>query len=177
MNPEESTVLDLGCGRNKHDGAFGVDARDVPGVDLVHDLDQHPWPLPSNQYTKVYCQDVIEHIDEIEPFLLEIARISARGATIELRTPHFSSWYAYNDPTHRHAFGYFFLDHFVSSNGGTPTSGPLFAYVLRRLVFSRVHRLCGISALANRFPARYEQLFCWMFPCENMVFRLTPLKE
>jgi ubiquinone/menaquinone biosynthesis C-methylase UbiE len=177
MRPDETTVLDLGCGGKKHAGAFGVDVRDVPGVDLVHDLDSFPWPLPSNQYTEIYCQDIIEHIDKIEPFLRELARISAKGATIELRTPHFTSWYAYNDPTHRHYFGYFFLDHFVSRKNGTIVSSPLFAYRLRRLLFSRLFRLCGISAMANRAPARYEQLFCWIFPCENMLFQLAPLKE
>jgi hypothetical protein len=43
-------------------------------------------------------------------------------------------------------------------------------------LFSRVHRLSGVSTLANRFPARYEQLFCWVFPCENILIRLSPLK-
>jgi hypothetical protein len=34
-----------------------------------------------------------------------------------------------------------------------------------------------VSALANRWPARYEQLFAWTFPCENLLIRLSPLKE
>ena len=33
-------ILDLGCGRNKLQGAFGVDFVELPGVDFVWDLNK-----------------------------------------------------------------------------------------------------------------------------------------
>ncbi|UCH07499.1 MAG: hypothetical protein JSV55_00415, partial [Deltaproteobacteria bacterium] len=37
--------LDIGCGPAKADGFIGLDIRDLPGVDLVHDLNEIPWPI------------------------------------------------------------------------------------------------------------------------------------
>lgn len=176
MEPSESTVLDVGCGSAKHDGAFGIDIRAGSQADLVHDLRSTPWPLPGDHYTRVYCQDIVEHVPDVGAFVRELHRICVPGAVVEIRTPHFSSWYAYNDPTHVHTFGYFFLDHFTKEDATVGSGGALFRYLERRFLFSRLHRWSGASGLANRFPARYEQLFCWMFPCENLLIRMTPRK-
>jgi SAM-dependent methyltransferase len=173
--PEAFRTLDLGCGPAKHPGAFGVDVRPGPGVDLVHDLDRAPWPMPADHYELVHCRDVVEHVADVDVFVRELHRVCAPGARIEIRTPHFSSWYAYNDPTHRHVFGYFFLDHYVNP-ASTLSARPLFRYVERRFVFSRAHRLSGAGFLANRAPARYEQLFCFLAPCENLHVVLAALK-
>lgn len=170
-------VLDLGCGGAKHAGAWGVD-RD-PGVspDLLHDLDLHPLPLPSDHFRVVHCQDVVEHIQDIEGFLREIHRVARKGARVHLRTPHYTSWYAYNDPTHRHALGYFALDRFTDTPGYHTRSTPLFRYITRRILFPRPWRVLGVAALANAAPARYEQMFAWCFPAENLLFELEVLKE
>lgn len=169
-------ILDLGCGQTKHSGAFGVD-RD-PGVrpDLVHDLDRHPFPLPSDHFQTVYCQDVIEHIEDIGAFLAEIHRVCRKGARIHIRTPHYSSWHAYNDPTHRHALGVFALDRFTDTPGWNTRSSPLFRRLSRRILFPRAYRLLGVARLANAFPSRWEQMFAWCFPAENLMFELEVLK-
>jgi hypothetical protein len=116
VRADESTILDVGCGSAKHDGAFGLDIRENARADLVHDLRSTPWPVPGDHYTRVFCQDIIEHMPDVGAFVRELHRVCATGAVIEIRTPHFSSWYAYNDPTHVHSFGYFFLDHFTTEN-------------------------------------------------------------
>lgn len=177
MQATDTSVLDVGCGSCKHPGAFGLDIRGDSDADLVHDLRETPWPLPAGHFRRVYCHDIIEHVPDVSAFVRELHRVSAPGADIEIRTPHFTSRYAYNDPTHLHAFGYSFLDQFTSG-GATLSSGggELFRYLERRFLFPRAHVLTGVSALANRAPARYEQLFCWMFPCENLLIRLAPVK-
>ena len=174
MQPHETTILDLGCGPAKHPGAFGVDITEHADADLRHDLNRYPYPLPARHYTRIYCQDVIEHVEDIHAFVLEVHRLAAPNATVEIRTPHFSSWWAYNDPTHRHVLGYFFLEHYTKASTITPK--PLFRILERRFLFSKLHRLGGASFLANRFPARYEQLFAFVFPCENLFFRIEALK-
>jgi hypothetical protein len=170
------TILDLGCGLAKHDGAIGVDCDPLVRPDLIHDLDAFPFPLPSDHFREIICQDVLEHIVSVEGFLREVHRVAAAGATVRIRTPHFSSWYAYNDPTHKHTFGYFVLDRFTDRPGSSARSTPLFAYRKREIIFSRVFRMTGVAAVANRFPARYEQLFAFRFPAENLGIELVVLK-
>jgi hypothetical protein len=121
VEPAQSTILDLGCGEAKHHSAFGLDIRTGARVDLVHDLRSTPWPLPSDHYRQVYCQDIIEHLPDTGAFMREIHRVCAVNAVVEIRTPHFSSWYSYNDPTHLHSFGYFFLDR-LATEEETPSS-------------------------------------------------------
>lgn len=124
MRASDSTVLDVGCGSAKHEGAFGIDIRSDSQADLVHDLRIVPWPIPAGHYSRVICHDIIEHVVDVSSFLRELHRVCTPRSVIEIRTPHFTSRYAYNDPTHLHAFGYFFLDHFthedatLSSGGG-----------------------------------------------------------
>jgi len=169
-------IVDLGCGLAKHPNAVGVDHDPRVHPDVLHDLDSQPYPLPSDHFRTVICQDVIEHIADVGAFLREIQRIAVDGAIVQIRTPHFSSWYAYNDPTHRHVLGYFALDRFTSAAGEPPFT-PLFSYRRREILFSRIFRLTGISLLANRFPARYEQLFAFSFPAENLYFELEVRKN
>ena len=35
-------VLDVGCGTAKVNGAIGIDRINLPGVDVVHDLNKFP---------------------------------------------------------------------------------------------------------------------------------------
>ncbi len=55
-------ILDLGCGRNKYKGAFGVDFVKLPGVDFVWNLNK---TLPKRFYNKfdvVYHNGVLDHL-------------------------------------------------------------------------------------------------------------------
>ena len=38
-------ILDLGCGSVKVEGAVGLDNVGIPGVDIVHDLLDFPYPI------------------------------------------------------------------------------------------------------------------------------------
>lgn len=176
LKPAED-ILDLGCGLAKQNGAIGVDNDPLVHPDIVHDLDVFPLPLPSDHFREIICQDILEHIANVEGFLREIHRVAIDGATVRIRTPHFSSWYAYNDPTHKRASGYFVLDRFTDTPGSNTRSTPLFRYRKRSILFSRLPKVLGISNLANRMPARYEQGFAFIFPAENLHFELEVLKS
>jgi hypothetical protein len=123
VRADESTILDMACGSAKHDGAFGLDNRTSSAADLVHDLRATPWPVPGDHYSRVFCQDIVEHVPDVGAFVRELHRVCAAGAEVEIRTPHFSSWYSYNDPTHVHSFGYFFLDHFTTEDSTLSSGG------------------------------------------------------
>jgi len=100
----QPVILDLGCGGRKAPGAFGVDVVPLPGVDLVHDLLETPFPLPENCADEVLLTHVLEHLADPLPLLEEVWRLTRTGGRVLIRTPHYSGIYAWKDPTHRRAF-------------------------------------------------------------------------
>lgn len=55
--------LDIGCGGSKQKGFVGMDIRPLPGVDIVHDLEKFPWPIPTEAASFAMSSHVIEHIN------------------------------------------------------------------------------------------------------------------
>lgn len=107
--------LDLGCGARKRPGFIGVDIRLLPGVDVVHDLRNFPYPYPDNSVDEILMDNVIEHFEEPIRIMEEIYRITKNGSKICIFTPYFRSHYAFNDPTHRHFFGVSSFDYYDPS--------------------------------------------------------------
>jgi len=59
--------LDIGCGGNKQRGYVGMDLRDLPGVDIVHNVLSYPWPLPDESVVRAVCSHLVEHIPTHPP--------------------------------------------------------------------------------------------------------------
>jgi SAM-dependent methyltransferase len=160
-------VLDVGCGSAKWPGAVGLDISPDTDADVVHDLDEFPYPLEDDAFDQVLMQDVIEHVAEPIRVIEELVRVCRDGARIHLRTPHFSSALAYGDPTHKH---------YLSADGVRSLAEPRFAhYTATRLRVVRVtldlwlpFRALGIGRLANRFPVPYECYLAFRFPAMNI---------
>ena len=94
--------LDLGCGDNKQPGFTGLDKRDLPEVDIVHDLEEFPYPLPDESCLMIMGTHIIEHI---KPWLTlqmwdEFWRILKPGGQMALVTPYGQSEAYIQDPTH-----------------------------------------------------------------------------
>ena len=94
--------LDIGCGKNKQPGYFGVDAIAFEGVDLVTDMRQ-PWPWEDGTVDDVHCSHFLEHLTGAERvhFFNELYRVLKPGAQARIITPHWSHERAYGDPTHQ----------------------------------------------------------------------------
>src|SRR5271157_2414434 len=105
-------VLDVGCNRYKLPGAVGLDKLRIPGVDIVHDLDQRPWPFADNSFERIVCRHVLAHLADIPTTMDEIHRITQPGGVVEIVTPHFSSDNAFTDVTSRRFFGFRSMDFF-----------------------------------------------------------------
>ncbi len=69
--------LDIGCGGNKQHGFVGMDVRDLPGVDIVHDVTMFPWPLPDESVLTAIASHLLEHIPpfQADPKLLGLIRL------------------------------------------------------------------------------------------------------
>lgn len=94
--------LDLGCGPSKQDDAIGIDARNLPGVDIVHDLETFPWPLPSNCARAVVISHFWEHLKPwlTLRFMEELHRVCVDGAGVFMSGPFGVEFRYVQDPTH-----------------------------------------------------------------------------
>src|SRR5439155_21805338 len=115
------TILDVGCGNAKAPGAIGIDSNLYTQADIIHDLDQFPWPLRSNQFERVICNHIVEHVADMLRFMQEVHRIAQADARIEIVTPHFSNRFSFTDPTHRRHLALRSFDYFLPPR---PTAYP-----------------------------------------------------
>jgi len=98
--------LELGCGLNKAEGYFGVDRAGLVGVDLVHDLEIHPWPISAGCAERVACYQTLEHIRDMLAFMADLWRVCSAEpqAWVEITVPYHAAPTAWGDPTHVRAF-------------------------------------------------------------------------
>ena len=106
-------ILDVGCGKNKYEGAIGLDKNPRTSADVIHDLGKFPYPFDENEFDFVISRHVVEHVPEVLGFVEELYRITKNGGKIKLVTPHYtnSDWAA--DPTHRNHFNSYSFNVFI----------------------------------------------------------------
>lgn len=169
-------ILDVGCGNNKHPRAIGIDKSENTQADIIHDLNNFPWPLEDSSFDEIICNDVLEHLDNIIKVMEEIHRIGKAGAIVQIRVPHFSSSNSFNDITHKHLFGIQSFDGFLGENFTQAHyySTKRFKKLSVKITFGKLYKLIGI--LANINPQRYEKYFAFIFPAGNIEFKFTVLK-
>lgn len=96
--------IDLGGGEHSQPGFINMDIRDVPGVDIVHDWDDMPWPLPSACATLIMAGHVVEHVDPARRHFLkwmdECWRILKYDGQMMITAPYAGSAGDFSDPTH-----------------------------------------------------------------------------
>ncbi|MDF2938999.1 MAG: hypothetical protein K0Q90_4372, partial [Paenibacillaceae bacterium] len=94
--------LDLGCGCNKHEGFFGIDKRQLEGVDLVWDLNKGI-PLPDNSAEWVMvCR--FAHVDDWQAFMSEIHRVLIHRGIVCILAPYAHSFRHISNPLLKHRF-------------------------------------------------------------------------
>jgi SAM-dependent methyltransferase len=163
-------VFDLGCGAHKTAGAFGVDTVRLPGVDLVHDLQVRPYPLPDGCADEVILSHVLEHFADPLTVMEEVWRIAGPAAHVQIRTPHYSGRYAWKDPTHRRAFTSESF-HYFGENGYSYYTAARFRvlhvrlkYFLEEEQWPPLHRVWGraVQRLLDRHPTFGERFLCYL---------------
>ena len=94
--------LDIACGQRKEPGFVGIDIADLPGVDIVHDLTDFPWPVKSESVSEARCSHFLEHVPGRlrMAFMDELHRVLQREAKCTIWVPYYSSMRAVQDPTH-----------------------------------------------------------------------------
>jgi SAM-dependent methyltransferase len=178
-------ILDIGCGPNKTPGADGLDAFALPGVDVVWDIEQIPWPVETAKYDVIIASHVLEHVAKPACVLAEMMRILKPGGRAKIRVPHFAHYYYYADLTHIRPFGYRSLDYFDIDRPGRLKyyNQAEFRILKREIRFTnpgtRVDpwKLLGVHWFANHYPKVFERLFVFMFPPVELYFEIEHPKQ
>lgn len=122
-------ILDLGCGRNKHPGAIGIDISADSDADYVLDLGFAKLPFDNNTVDGAYCIHAIEHIPfwvymfegvlyrPIIHFLREVHRVLKPGAEFYILTVPYPDPRCFEDPDHKSIWGIGTIRHFVGARG------------------------------------------------------------
>ncbi len=169
-------VLNLGAGAKHIEGAVNLDITPVTNPEVVHDLDDCPWPFEDASFDEIHAYDVLEHVREFVPVMLEIARVSRAGATFRVTVPHFSCANAFTDPTHRRFFGFHSLDYFTEGHEFSFYSSARFKIRSRRIIFKPSLSNKLVWRLASRYPDAYENRWAWIFPAWFLFFELEVVK-
>lgn len=108
-------VLHIGPGKKALPGAVTIDILNLPGVDIVHDLDVLPWPFPDNTFDVIFAHSVFEHLDDQVAVMAEMWRILKPKGRIIITVPHFRCPDAFTDSTHRHFFTTRSMDYYIKT--------------------------------------------------------------
>lgn len=94
--------LDIGCGADKQEGFVGMDRQPLPGVDIVHDLEVFPYPLPDECCLTIIGTQIVEHIKPwlMIDFMNELWRIMRFDGKMALVHPYGVNNLYVQDPTH-----------------------------------------------------------------------------
>ncbi|MGL4555613.1 MAG: class I SAM-dependent methyltransferase [Gemmataceae bacterium] len=182
--------LNLGGGQRVKPGFYNVDLVEMPGVDIVADLEQPLSALPDGSVAEVYTRHVLEHITRFTELVAELHRVTRPDGRIEVIVPHFSNPYAYSDPTHVRFFGLYSFFYYADAADQPARKVPNFYSPVRFKVESVNLRLLKMSWLEKLFCKVaqplidrgvgwmdwYERRLCRLFAVGDVRYVLRPVK-
>lgn len=161
IKKNQSVKIDLACGSNKQGKDWiGVDVRPLPGVDIVHDLETFPYPLPDECATTILCSHYIEHINPAKfgfiNFMNEVHRIMKPNGRFLISMPYSLSHGFVQDPTHVNpcnetTWGYFSPTH-PSGLYGIYTPKPWF------IIANAFHTNGNMEVVLEKIPSEDVKL-------------------
>lgn len=175
-------ILELGCGSAKMPGAIGVDINPQSEADVIHDLDEFPYPFADSEFDRIICREVLEHVNAFVRAVEEIWRIGKPGARVEISGPFMSSVNYFSDPTHKRAFTSKSFDYFIE---GTRSFNYRYSHARFKLLsveydkFELQYRR-GLSRWllnwADRNKEKYENRYAFIYPVYTIYFELAIVK-
>jgi SAM-dependent methyltransferase len=174
---EFKSILDVGCGPNKVEGATGIDSIQSPGVDTIWNLDQYPWPFPDNHFDLIISNHAFEHLTDVVMAITECYRILKPNGRLIINVPYFRNSDAFGDVTHKHFFTIRSFDHFIK---GTKASRYKYTDIDIELVgiflgwpsASKNIIRNYLKNFINGHRDFYEQKLSYFYPVKNIVYEL-----
>ena len=173
-------ILDVGCGKNKHPGAIGIDRNRDTAADVICDLNRVPYPFSDARFDQIRLTHVIEHVCDVVATMEELHRLARPGGRILVETPHYTDFSSFCDPTHRWHLNSFSFRYFGERHGG-------FGYYSRarlrerrvQVKLLRLWRWLGFEFAVNRwvgFRKFWEHYLCFVIRGKAIVFEFEVLK-
>lgn len=185
--------IELGCGnRKKVPHSVCIDILDYECVDVVGDVFDVLNKFPDAIVDDIYAYHFIEHVNDLEKILQEMARVLKNGGTAEIVVPHFSNPYFYSDYTHKNHFGLYSLSYFCRDRvlrRGVPKYNKSIEFDLQAVTLnfkssppfyvrhgfkSLLGLMFNMSTYLKEF---YEENLCYMFPCYEIKYVLKRTDE
>lgn len=181
---DSEKVLHIGSGSAVLQGAESIDILDLPGVDVVHDLDVFPWPYKDNEFDLVFGHNVFEHLTDQVKTMEEIWRILKPGGRVVITVPYFRSTDAFTDTTHKHFFTSGSMNYFLDLKNNSQSE---YRYTEKR--FEKVGFWYGWpqksgSVLVRMFknfihnhPKIYDSHIALLLPVKIVIWELKAIKS
>lgn len=180
--------LNLGCGEFKKEGYINLDYVPSLNPDVIHNLNEFPYPFPENYFNLIEADHVLEHLENPFEVMKELHRISENEGRIIIRVPHFSRGFTH--PEHKRGFNVTFPLYFNPSfKGGymgiefklKKTKLTYFAqHYLYKSVLSKPIYYLGLTLgkiidfFANLSPNICSKLWCfWVGGFEEIEFEFV----
>lgn len=101
---KKQVIVQLGGGEDVRPGWINVDIRDLPQVDIVQDLEEYPWKIPSDSVDLLIASQLVEHINPAKmgfiKFMDEAWRVLKTNGQFMIATPYGGSQAYLQDPSH-----------------------------------------------------------------------------
>lgn len=176
--------LNLGCGQFYKSGYVNLDFDSKTKADVLHDLNQFPYPFEDSSFSLIEANHVLEHLTDSFGVMKELHRILIPGGRLIIKVPHFSRGFSH--PEHKRGFDvsfpYYFFPKFKGGYIGVEYISekvrlrwsaqpylkkqifPVFYYPL--IVIGGI-----IDFLANLSPAFCARVWCyWVGGFEEIEF-------
>ena len=163
-HPTTELRLNFGSGARPLSGYINVDKNaKAPGANIIHDLDQYPWPFEPESAGEVFMSQCLEHLLDRNRAMKEVYRILRKGGVARITVPHFTWQFAFQDPTHRHFFAYNTFFYYATDCGYFDFR---FSSCSVKLTFGKHLSIWNyiLEPLFNLFPNAYEQSPLRIFP-------------
>ena len=153
----QSRVLDIGCGTNKLEGAVGMDVNPRTAADVIHDLNDLPYPFSDDEFDRVVGRHIIEHVHEPMAVMTELHRITKPSGIISLVVPHWTNPDFPADLTHRNHLNSYSFQYFIDEGAAFPFYAEVrFKQRLCRVTVLNLWKVFGVEFLINvdhRYPS------------------------
>jgi len=106
-------ALSIGSGSERESGRYTLDLREMPGIDVVADLNQPLSALPDKCVSSVQAHHVLEHVRQLDGLMDELHRVLTPDGVIQVIVPHWANPLGHSDPTHVRLFGLYSFGYFV----------------------------------------------------------------
>ena len=168
--------LNLGCGYKKLTWYVNLDLLELDWVDVVHNMEEFPYPFDDNAFDEIFAEHNFEHINDLEHLMREIYRIWKNWALLKVEVPYYTCNSAFADPTHKRFFTYrtmnYFCNHFYFNDLNFELVDVRIHFFSNKWFLKSDWLNIIFDFLINLFPNIYERFFAWIFPSSEIHYLL-----